>query len=197
MPAADREWLLGQLRTVQTAHRLPVIAIDYVAPGERDLARETAKRILALGFTPWVANPELDMLGVGRVEVLPRRVLVLTERPEDGGDFHTGTAQRFLGMPLNHLGYRYEILDPRTEALPAATLRGRYAGVVSWVGGGRPQVDQKVSRFPAAPGDRRRAPGHLQPVARSRVTRPCCAGSGWRLFRRRRPRAWPSACAIP
>ena len=39
VPANDREWLLGQLQTVRTAHGLPVIAIDYVAPAERDLAQ--------------------------------------------------------------------------------------------------------------------------------------------------------------
>ena len=147
VPAADREWLLGQLQTARDSFGLPVIAIDYVAPAERVLARETARRILALGFSPWVANPELDMLGVGRVEVLPRRVLVLAERPQDSADFHTSTAQRFLGMPLNHLGYTYEFLDPRTEPLPGQTLRGRYAGIVTWQASGRPEVDARVASF--------------------------------------------------
>lgn len=147
VPAADREWLLGQLQAVRNTFGLPVIAIDYVAPAERVLARETARRILALGFSPWVANPQLDMLGVGRVEVLPRRVLVLTERPQDSADFHTSTAQRFLGMPLNYLGYTYEFLDPRTEPLPAASLRGRYAGIVTWLAAGRREVDARVATF--------------------------------------------------
>ncbi len=147
VPAADREWLLGQLGTVRDKHRLPVIAIDYVAPGERDLARDTARRILALGFTPWVANPDLDMLGVGRVEVVPRRVLVLTDMPAEQADFHNADAHRFLGMPLNHLGYAYDLLDPRSETLPEGTLRGRYAGVVTWLGGTNSQVDAKVAAF--------------------------------------------------
>jgi hypothetical protein len=147
VPAQDREWLLGQLGNVRDKHRLPVIAIDYVAPGDRDLARATARQILALGFTPWVANPELDMLGVGRVEVVPRRVLVLTEREKENNDFHTSPAQRYLGMPLNHLGYTYELIDPRTEALPGGTLRGRVAGIVNWLARDRPAVDAQVSAF--------------------------------------------------
>ncbi len=133
VPAGDREWLLGQLQTVRTIHGLPVIAIDYVAPPERQLARETARRIIDLGFTPWVANPELDMLGVGSIEVLPRRVLVLTDKPDDSDDFNSAPAQRFLGMPLNHLGYTYELRDPRFDPLPEGNLRGRYAGVVMWL----------------------------------------------------------------
>lgn len=147
VPPADREWLEGQLRRVRDELGMPVIAIDYVAPAERDLARTTARRIAEMGFTPWVSNAELDMLGVGSREVLPRRVLVLTERPEDSGDFHTATAQRFLGMPLNHLGYTYEMLDPRTDALPEGTLRGRYAGVVVWVASGGAALERKLAGF--------------------------------------------------
>ena len=146
VPAEDREWLLGQLRTVKDKYRLPVVAIDYVAHGDRDLARATARRILALGFTPWVANPELDTLGVGRVEVVPRRVLVLTDKPEEG-DFQDAPAQRFLGMMLNHLGYTYELADPRVDALPEGPLRGRYAGVVMWLPSLRGQAEAKVAAF--------------------------------------------------
>lgn len=147
VPAADREWLLGQLQTVRTAYSLPVIAIDYVAPAERALARDTARRIIDLGFTPWVANPELDMLGVGRIEVVPRRVLVLAEMPAQQADFHNADAQRFLGMPLNHLGYAYDLLDPRSEALPEGVLRGRYAGIVTWLAPTNGQAQTRVSAF--------------------------------------------------
>jgi hypothetical protein len=63
---ADRDWLLAQLRRCRDEYKLPVIAIDYVPPARpRDLARETAQQIKALGFIPWVTNPALDMLGVG------------------------------------------------------------------------------------------------------------------------------------
>ena len=50
---ADRSWLLGQLNVIKDKYHLPVIAIDYVAPGKRDLARDTARRIAALGYVPW------------------------------------------------------------------------------------------------------------------------------------------------
>ena len=147
VPSADRDWLLGQLRNVQSAHKLPVIAIDYVAPGERELARETARKILALGFTPWVANPELDMLGIGRVEVVPRRVLVLTEMPTQQADFHSADAHRFLGVHLNHLGYAYELIDPRSDSLPEGVLRGRFAGIVTWLAPAGGAVETRVAAF--------------------------------------------------
>ena len=55
--AADREWILTQLRKCQTEYKLPVIAVDYVPPNNRALARETAKKIRALGIIPWVTTP--------------------------------------------------------------------------------------------------------------------------------------------
>lgn len=61
----DRQWLLARLTDARRRHRLPVTVIDYVAPGDVALARNTAARIAALGFSPWVANPGLDMLPDG------------------------------------------------------------------------------------------------------------------------------------
>ena len=52
MPLADRQWLIAQLKTIQDRDGIPALAIDYVAPHDRALARETAKRIEADGFIP-------------------------------------------------------------------------------------------------------------------------------------------------
>jgi len=57
-----RNWLLAQLRTANIRYRLPVTVIDYVAPDQPDLARDTARRIRALGFSAWVATPSLNTL---------------------------------------------------------------------------------------------------------------------------------------
>jgi uncharacterized protein (TIGR01370 family) len=65
----DRDWLLERLREANRRYGLPVTVIDYLPPDQRQLAREDAKRIVAMGFTPWVANPSLDILGVGRADL--------------------------------------------------------------------------------------------------------------------------------
>ncbi len=133
VPADDRAWLLAQLETVRDQYRLPVIAIDYVdpmQPGARELARQTASRIRAHGFIPWVADGRLESIGVGSIELIPRAVLVLVDTK--GNDLHYSEAQRFVGMPLNHLGLRYEFIDLALDSLPDTILRGRYAGVVTW-----------------------------------------------------------------
>jgi hypothetical protein len=132
----DRAWLLGQLETVRDRYRLPVIAIDYVdpmEPGARELARDTARRIRNHGFVPWVADGKLESIGVSSIELIPRTVLVLLR--SGGVDLHVADAQRYLGMPLNHLGLRYEFVDLTQEALPDILMAGRYAGVVAWLEG--------------------------------------------------------------
>lgn len=127
----DRSWLTSRLKSIREAG-VPVIAIDYVAPGNRPLMRETADKIKALGFTPWVTDKDLAGLGIGTVEVMPRTVLGLYDGGEGaGGDLYFTNLQRYVVMPLNYLGYTVEMHDMR-EPLPASILRGRYAGAVIW-----------------------------------------------------------------
>lgn len=127
---ADRAWLLKQLDEARARYRLPIVAIDYVPPRERALARETARRIARHGFVPWVASAEHDALGVGAREVLPRRVLMLYDGRDDE-DLIFAKVHRWGCLPLNHLGYVCEYHDAR-RGLPEARLAGRYAGIVTW-----------------------------------------------------------------
>jgi hypothetical protein len=64
----SRAWLLEKLRTAHSRYGLPITVIDYVSPQEPELARDTARHIRELGFTPWVATPALDTLGTGAME---------------------------------------------------------------------------------------------------------------------------------
>ena len=132
--AADREWLLGQLKTIQERDRLPILAIDYVAPHDRRLTRDTARRIRELGFIPWVTDAQLDSIGIGSIEVQPRRVLVMVDSRE-AASLNYANAHRYLQMPLNHLGYVDDYADVR-QALPSAIYADRYAGIASWFSGG-------------------------------------------------------------
>ena len=81
----DRAWLLERLQRVRDEYKLPVISIEYTPPGSREAARETARKVSALGFTPWVANGGLDQIGIGAIEVMPRKILMLYDG--DGNEF--------------------------------------------------------------------------------------------------------------
>lgn len=61
----DRRWLLERLSDARQRYGLPVTVIDYVAPDDASLARNTAAQIAALGFSAWVSNSNLDTLPDG------------------------------------------------------------------------------------------------------------------------------------
>ncbi|PVY77125.1 hypothetical protein C7414_10865 [Cupriavidus alkaliphilus] len=143
VPQADRDWLLAQARTIREQYRLPVVSIDYCPPADRRCARDTARRIRALGITPYVADPGLQTIGIGKVEVLPRRVLVVQERGP-GVAIDQSEGVRFVSMPLNYLGYRVEFADT-SEELPEIGP-DRYAGVVMYLTG---KVTAQPARFHA------------------------------------------------
>ena len=135
VPPADRDWIMGQLKKCRDDYKLPVIAIDYVPPTDRALARETAQEIKALGVIPWVTNPTLDMMGIGQVEVLPRQVLAIHDEPGNLADVALHEVHRIGATPLNYLGLdlRYVYRDaPEMQELAKQVLAGRYAGVMTW-----------------------------------------------------------------
>ena len=128
---ADRNWLLGQFKHIQSQYQLPILVIDYVAPQQRELARKTAQQIKTAGFIPYVSNAELNMLGVGLVEVMPRKVMVIYN-PKEARDLQYLDVQRYLGNSLAYLGLVAEY-HPLDIPFPNTPLTGRYAGIVSWV----------------------------------------------------------------
>lgn len=139
VPPADRDWIMGQLKKCRDEYKLPVIAIDYVPPTDRALARDTAQKIKALGVIPWVTNPALDMMGIGQVEVLPRQVLAIHDQTGNEANVASHEIHRLAAMPLNYLGLdvRYVYVgSPDMAALSVQPLAGRYAGLVTWFNGG-------------------------------------------------------------
>ncbi len=148
VPAADRDWILAQLRKCQTEYKLHAIAIDYVAPADRALARRTAQRIKGLGLIPWVTNPAIDMLGVGQVEVLPRQILALHDEPGHLADVALHAVHRLGALPLNYLGLdmRYVFhTSAELEDVANRPLVGRFAGVVTWFTRGDLQMNPALS----------------------------------------------------
>ncbi len=135
VPAADRTWLVGKLREVRDKYKLPVIVIDYRPETERAEARETAKRIAKLGFEPWVCNGMLSDVGVGRYELYPRKVLILTDTPlKDGAPIERTGPLGWLAPVLEYQGYFSELRSVHA-GLPEAPLAGRYAGVITYFEG--------------------------------------------------------------
>jgi hypothetical protein len=129
VPELDRRWLVAELTRVRDELGLPVTVIDYRPEAERPQARETARKIAALGFEPWVTNATLDGIGIGSLEILPRRVLILHDSASEAGA--TPDAVRFLAPVLEYLGY---VPEPRRvpQNIAELTLDAGYQGVITW-----------------------------------------------------------------
>jgi hypothetical protein len=127
VPKNDYEWLLGKLREARDKYKLPVIVIDYRPTEERAEARATAQKIAALGFEPWVCNGAINNVGVGRVEIMPRKVMIITDKSHAAAA--PGTA-RFLAPVLEYLGYvpDYRAIE---DGLPDYELSAHVAGLIS------------------------------------------------------------------
>lgn len=133
---ADREWLLAQVKATK-AYGLPVVSIDYCPPADAQCARETSAKIRALDVIPYVTGPALDVVGVGAIEVEPRRILLLQDS-DPHGDLAQSDGVRYLGMPINYLGYDADYINI-ADPLPQQPLNDRYAGIVLWMNRDHPQ----------------------------------------------------------
>lgn len=129
---AERNARIATLRNIGAQYHLPAVALDYCVNYNRTCLRETADVARAAGVTSYATTPGADFIGIGRLEVMPRRVL-LVEAQEPGTSRNTAPSVLYLAMPINYLGYRTEFADAN-KPLPAVTP-DRYAGVVTWFDG--------------------------------------------------------------
>lgn len=140
---ADRDWLEIHLKSLHKKG-IPVVAIDYLPPEQREQAKKLARQLREEGFIPYVTTPELDYMGVSSIEVQPRRIAMLYDPRE--GDLTVNAGHVMLGGLLEYLGYRidYFAID---QPLPTHRFRGLYAGVVSWMNTGTPQDAQSFNAW--------------------------------------------------
>jgi hypothetical protein len=109
---------------------LPIIDVESVPASGRAQARRLVEQLHRAGLVPWVAIGDAEHLGMGAIEPIPRRVLVVQDRAEEPS-LAASVAHRLLAVPLEHLGYAVDYADAR-GALPAGDLGARYAGIVTW-----------------------------------------------------------------
>jgi len=124
----EREHLIRELERVK-ALGIPVIVVDYAHPRDERKARTAVRKILSLGFIPYVGDRDLSSVGYSACELVPRKVILLydstiTPKRQDA-DVH-----RVLQMPLEYIGFVPVIVDVN-EPLPEVSRRAGYAGVVA------------------------------------------------------------------
>ncbi len=108
-------------------HSVPVVALGYCSVHDLSCRRRVARAIHTDGFIPYVSDRSQSLVGVGNLEVFPRKVLMV----QSGGEeepLDSTRGVRLYSMPLNQLGYDVEYIN--VQHLPSRLTRDRYAGVV-------------------------------------------------------------------
>jgi hypothetical protein len=116
---------------------VPVVSIERCPFNDRACARDTAAQVVAAGVTPYVTDLTSSAVGIGAIEVLPRKILVVQD-PNPGEPLDETPGVRNLGTPLNYLGYDLQYADVNAP-LPAGITPDRYAGIVVWLEGDAPR----------------------------------------------------------
>jgi len=131
VPESLRAQRIGEARAFTQQSGVPVVSVEYCGRTDRQCARETAARVVAAGMLPYVTSRARDVVGIGRIEVLPRKILIVQDRDtKEPLDLSPGV--RDLATPLNYMGYDVEYADFSTR-LPDGITPDRYAGVVAWI----------------------------------------------------------------
>ncbi len=109
---------------------MPIVDLESVSASGGAQARPLVERIHAAGLIPWVTIGGGERLGMGAIQPIPRRILVVQDRAEEP-NLAASVAHRLLALPLEYLGYAVDYADVRAP-LPSGDLRARYAGIVTW-----------------------------------------------------------------
>lgn len=126
---SSKEAARESLKVLQDRHpALQIVALDYCFQGDRACRRERAKQIEADGWTPYVTSAAIDTIGVGHIEVMPRKILMVQVLEKDE-PLQTSTGAFAMSMPLNYLGYDVHYADA-SAGLPLRVNNDRYAGIV-------------------------------------------------------------------
>jgi hypothetical protein len=133
VPDATRTSRLAADRGFTQQTGVPVVSLEYCLPNDRACARTTAAAVVAAGVVPYVTSANRDVVGIGAIEVLPRKILVVQDPAADLPLDET-PGVRDLATPLNYLGYDIEYADANAP-LPNDITPDRYAGVVAWFQG--------------------------------------------------------------
>jgi polysaccharide biosynthesis protein PelA len=77
-----RNWLLNQFKIAQK-YDLPTISIDYVSPNNRQKTLKVAKQIKNLNIIPYVADGDLQTVGISTIQTIPRKIIALYNKTEN------------------------------------------------------------------------------------------------------------------
>ena len=117
------EWLLNKLNYAKSLG-LNVIVIDYSKYPQKET--KLAKKIMKLGFTPFISNITLTDIGISTTKLEPRKVLIIHNTKQKL--IFSCNAHKLYSMPLEYLGYIPKLVEYKD--IPRGYLADKYAGII-------------------------------------------------------------------
>jgi len=117
------KWLLNKLNYAKNLG-LNVIVIDYSKHPQKEI--KLAKKIINLGFIPFISNLNLTDIGLSTTKLEPRKILIIHNTPKKL--IFASDAHMLYSMPLEHLGYLPRLVEYKN--LPKGYLADKYAGII-------------------------------------------------------------------
>ncbi len=119
---------LSQLHRWQEKHpQIPLIDLEFAQKYDRQAQRSLAQKSAQAGLIPYVTSQEQDSVGLGKLEVMPRKILVV-QSLDPGTAIEEGTGSKILSLPMDYLGYDIQYVNVN-EGLPEDITPDRYAGI--------------------------------------------------------------------
>lgn len=143
--SSDQQWLINQLKQVKRQYELPITVIDYLPETQFSEASQLAKQIQEIGFTPWITNGHLTLLGQSTLKPVPRKLIGLFYDPNNA--IYPSALHQKLASSAEYLGYYIEYINLATNTLPDYPLTNRTAGIVSWFDRSNLPASQSICRW--------------------------------------------------
>lgn len=123
-------YLITELRSIKNKYHLPIIVISYLPEDNKQKYLALAKKIAALGFSPWITNHTLTTDGVYDRVIKPREIMLVDyddSKEDPYGESSNGF--NYLAMPIEYLGY-IPLLKNIKNPLTVDEKNRAWAGIV-------------------------------------------------------------------
>ena len=126
---ADRKWLDIQIKKIKS-YKKDIICVDYLSSKKMTEAKNLAKKIVAKGMIPYIANKDLNIYGISSKNAIKREIFTLID--ERRLDRTLLEAHQYGGLVFEYMSYVQRLYDIN-KGLPDVEQMQHYAGVVIWL----------------------------------------------------------------
>ncbi len=133
----DQKWLLTQIERIKR-YNIDIIALDYLPHLEKEKAKKAIKIINQYGMIAYIAQSDLQSVGVSSKNGIKREVLLLSNPINKSDPINTTSAHRLASVALEYLGFIPIV--KKASNIDKNLSTKNYAAIIVW-------FDQKLDDY--------------------------------------------------